>query len=595
MLISDEQGERGGRVVVHGGGLRGKRRHAAKQMSSGEGFSVEVADEAAFKHYVFVNAEEYGLFDRKRRFLQMFVCYQVLTTQWDSRTKRDPSSLKPRYLFLFSDTLFIMKLHDSSDTNARRYRILGRLLLRDLSVEEVGDDMFDVVASSTGALRFAVGSNVTKTQAVASIQEAVRRHQRRVRGGPIQPRADVPVPSDPDDVFEAMNYALAVLEKKLRGTATQEEQWQADVLLQHAMAMQDAQHGPRDAALERENAQAAAVGGADGSLRARLAAKEAQLRATESRAAAAESAVARLRGNNAAPDANQPDLALENRQLRERLDRVRAQSEESERQLRATQQELLVIRRAQSSSTAGDLQYHEGSVDQIISRIQQAPTVSAAGSERTSARAPTADVSRDREAEREADQRFEERQNARDAEEKEREQARQREEEDQRRQKQQEREKLEASAAAEAERERQARFDAKKEQDRVEAERRARQDELDEIEEAKTRTPVAVISNVVAKKGSSSESSSEGLSDESGEFSTMSSDDDEQGQGGDDDMAAFLRQHDLSQIYEKLSDAGMALDRLRIMDVGDIRILPGLDYAQASNLCSALGLKNIHS
>jgi len=134
------------------------------------------------------------------------------------------------------------------------------------------------------------------------------------------------------------------------------------------------------------------------------------------------------------------------------------------------------------------------------------------------------------------------------------------------------------------------------ERERIEEQERLaqkEQEELDEIEEAKIRTPVAVISNVVAKKSSSDESSSVSLSDEDGDFSITSSsgDIDEE---IDEWLMNFLRHNDLAHIYQTLVDAGVNLDGLKLMDVGHIRSLPGLDYANASNLCTALGLKNIH-
>ena len=165
-------------------------------------------------------------------------------------------------------------------------------------------------------------------------------------------------------------------------TATEEERWQADALLRHALQMQESQYGPLDMAALAEKrsrvaleASDASASNAAASLRARLDAKERQLRATEDRAAAAEAAVARLRGGASAEDAEQRNLALENRKLRENLDRLRAQSEENERLLRAAQQELDATRRASRIDPSGDVAYHEGSVDQIISRIQQAPSV----------------------------------------------------------------------------------------------------------------------------------------------------------------------------------------------------------------------------
>lgn len=105
---------------------------------------MDVVDEAAYPKYLFVNADEYGLFARKRKFLQLVVCYQVrcrcasprpagpslraractgyarvvgsrrasdlravLSTQWNSHAHREAelgeaSQLKPRYLFLYA-------------------------------------------------------------------------------------------------------------------------------------------------------------------------------------------------------------------------------------------------------------------------------------------------------------------------------------------------------------------------------------------------------------------------------------------------------------------------------------------------------------
>ncbi len=90
-----------------------------------------------------------------------------------------------------------------------------------------------------------------------------------------------------------MNFALAVLEKKMRGRASPEEQWQVDQLLSHAMAMQDELHGPADKT--QLSGPGTARGPAGGGARTtaehmseQLRAKEVQLRALEERVATAE-------------------------------------------------------------------------------------------------------------------------------------------------------------------------------------------------------------------------------------------------------------------------------------------------------------------
>ena len=619
-------------------GLKGKKTHASKQVDEGEGYSVDVADEAAFKHYVFVNADEYGLFDHpQRRFLKTVVCYQVLSTAWNSSTKHDPSSLKPRFLFLFSDALFVMKMHDVTDTNTRRYRILGRINLLDLTVEEVGDDMFDLLARGMGAMRFSVGSSITKTQTVTAFRKAIRHRQGRAGGRHARVIPPTGAPSNPDDVYATMNFALSVLEKKMRGTATEEEQWQVDTLLAHALEMQERLHGPQEPSSMPGMALPAVSGGAlsgpttsrgasgSAALQAQLQAKEAQLRAMEERAAAAEAAVSRLRGSTAAVDASNTEnrnLTLENRTLRLDADRLRAQLEERDKQLAGLREEAAALRKAARVGAATDLAYHEGSVDEVLSRIQRGPPAGAGVA--VAAPAPARDAERDRE---EADRSTRERLQA--------EQEERKREEDRRRRE---------AELVEEERKREA--DSKRKQ---EQERRAREEEeadrkFRQLQEAKSKVDQQKSANIdasldqflgaapITKKAATkpsteeessssvaapsqpaaavarpkasvvaaaakaaarggSDDSSEALSTdgEDGSFSTSASE--SEGAAGDD-LRTFLSQHELGHVRKQLEDR-VSLQLLRAMDLAGVRGL-GLSYADSSNLATALGIKVVH-
>ena len=366
-----------GDVVVHKEGLRAKKKHLSKQIHQGEGFSVDVADESSFKHYMFVNADEYELFSDKRRLMQLIVCYQVLTTHWNSSSCKQPTPLKPRYLFLFDDALFVMKVHDVVDTHTKRYKILGRLNLHDISVEEVGEDMFDVVGRGIGALRFKVGSGVTKVQMVEILRECIRRRQ----GKPTVVRDKLAPPSDPDDVYETMNFALAVLEKKMRGTATEEEQWQVDELLRHALEMQQRLGSDGPATLTSvtrtgSNTTTTTTRSVKSSISTvmneQLTAKEAQLRAMEERATAAEAALSRLRGQSA-DDGHSRNLEIENRTLKAEVDKLRSMMDDKERRNNILREELEALKRA-TRKDGGDKAYHEGSVDDVLSRIRDGST-----------------------------------------------------------------------------------------------------------------------------------------------------------------------------------------------------------------------------
>ncbi len=624
-------------MVRHG--LHGKKVHASKQIGEGEGYTVDVADQAAFKHYVFVNAEEYGLFDHpQRRFLQTVVCYQVLSTAWNSSTKHDPSSLKPRYLFLFSDAVFVMKIHDVTDGNTRRYRILGHLSLRDLSVEEVGDEMFDLVARGTGAMRFSVGSSLAKTQAVAAFRHAIRIRQGRDRAA--EPPSGAP--TNPDDVYATMNFALSVLEKKMRGKATEEEQWQVDALLAHALEMQERLHGalgtPTSLPVEsgRGATSTAAVASrpsargasAVASLQSQLQAKEAQLRAMEERAAAAEAAVSRLRGSNvAAADANNSEnrnWTLENRTLRMDADRLRAQLEERDKQLAAMRDELSSLKKATRSDQNVDVPYHEGSVDDILTRIQRGPSASSGAPRQAAA---FADDSAAREtADRRARERAEEDRRADEQRRQQKEAAERREREEAARRADSERREREAEAERKREKEDEAerKFkqlqEAKKKVDQQQASMidnsldqflgkpaasapvaakkapvEESEDDSSDQEVAVTRPKAAVVA-AAAKAAAAARgeggNSSEPLSsdsDEEGLFSTSLS---ESADVEGDELRSFLSQHDLGHVRRQL-EGKTTMRALRAMDLASVRGL-GLSYADSSNLATALGIKVVH-
>jgi hypothetical protein len=112
-----------------------------------------------------------------------------------------------------------------------------------------------------------------------------------------------------------MNFALSVLEKKLKGKATEEERWRVDQLLRHALEMQEQLHGPLMNAKDKKGAFAVSASNV-GALQSQLAAKETQLRAMEDRAASAEAALSRARGTALQEDDQLRTLAVDNRKLR---------------------------------------------------------------------------------------------------------------------------------------------------------------------------------------------------------------------------------------------------------------------------------------
>jgi hypothetical protein len=89
-----------------------------------------------------------------------------------------------------------------------------------------------------------VGSNLTRAQTVSLLHDTIERRKELHRPTPSPAPYDIPPPQNPDDVYETMNYALSVLEKKMRGTASDKEKWQVEQLLRHAVAMQNRLHGP---------------------------------------------------------------------------------------------------------------------------------------------------------------------------------------------------------------------------------------------------------------------------------------------------------------------------------------------------------------
>lgn len=280
----------------------------------------------------------------------------------------ESSSLKPRYLFIYHDAVFVMKQHDQTDTNTRRYRILARLALVDLTVDEVGDDMFDLVCTNAGAMRYKVGTNVTRAQVVSLLREAIEK--RRARHAPTTTIADdLPTPQNPDDVYEAMNYALAVLEKKMRGKASEKEQWQVDQLLKHALSMQDRQHGERTVASVSGNRTITGPTGND--LVAQLKAKEAQLRAMEDRAATAEAALSRFRGTAELEDSGHRSLVAENRMLRVNADRLTALVEEKEKLLSSLREEVSALRTSSAPVDGSRRVYDKGTVDEVLENIRR--------------------------------------------------------------------------------------------------------------------------------------------------------------------------------------------------------------------------------
>jgi hypothetical protein len=104
-------------------------------------------------------------------------------------------------------------------------------------------------------------------------------------------------------------------------------------------------------------------------------------------------------------------------------------------------------------------------------------------------------------------------------------------------------------------------------------------------------SPLPAATAPAAKKAAkASETESESLgSDEDVDMETTSLE-----ETVDSPLGNFLNEHELGHLTEPLEDQDVDLDGLKRMTVQQIRGLKGLSYADSSNLLTALGHKNIH-